>query len=93
MLCDEVETVSEFTYRGDRMSTGGECEAAVTARTRFGWVMLRECGYLLYGSRFTLRLKGAVHKSYVRPAILYGSEAWCLKESDMVILRSTEDSW
>ena len=35
---------------------------------------LRECGELLYGSRFPLRLKGAVYKSYVRPAILYGSE-------------------
>ena len=29
---------------------------------------------------------------YVRPAILYGSEAWCLKESDMGILRGTERS-
>ena len=35
---------------------------------------------------------GAVYKSYVRPAILYGSEAWCLKESEMGILRRTERS-
>ena len=33
-LCDEVETVSEFTYLGDRVSAGGGCEAAATARTR-----------------------------------------------------------
>ena len=33
-LCDEVETVREFTYVGDRVSAGGGCEAAVTARTR-----------------------------------------------------------
>ena len=32
-LCDEVETVSEFTYLGDRVSAGGGCEAAVTAST------------------------------------------------------------
>ena len=31
MLCDEVETVREFTYHGDRVSAGRECEAAVTA--------------------------------------------------------------
>ena len=30
--------------------------------------------------------------SYVRPAILYGSEAWCLNESEMGILQSTESS-
>ena len=73
-----VETVWEFTYLGDRVGVGGGCEAAVTARTRCGWVNLRECGELLFG-RFPLRLKGAVHSSYVRPAIVYGSEKVCLK--------------
>ena len=34
----------------------------------------------------------AVHKSYIRPAILHGSEAWCQKESEMGILRRTEIS-
>ena len=82
-LCEYVETVSEFTYLGGRVSAGGGCETALTARTRCVWVKLRECGELLYGSRLPLRLKGAVYKSYVRPAILYGSEAWCLKDSEM----------
>ena len=85
-LCDEVETVSEFTYIGDRVSASGGCEAAVTAITRCGWVKFRECGELLYGRMFPLKLKGGVYKSYIRPAILYGSEAWCLKESEMRIL-------
>ena len=57
-LCDEVKTVSEFTYLSDRVSAGGGCEPAVTARTRSGWVKLRECGELLYGRRFPLKLKG-----------------------------------
>ena len=35
-LWDKVETVREFTYLGDRLSAGGGCEAAVTARTRCG---------------------------------------------------------
>ena len=34
MLCDEVKTVSEFTYLGDRVSAGRGCEAALTGRTR-----------------------------------------------------------
>ena len=29
------------------MSAGGGCEAAVTARTRCGWVTFMECGELL----------------------------------------------
>ena len=30
--------------------------------------------------------------SYVRLTILYGSKAWCLKESEMGIMRRTERS-
>ena len=47
-LCDEVETVMEFAYLGDRVNAGGGCEVAVTARIRCGWVKTMECGELLY---------------------------------------------
>ena len=43
-----------------------------------------KCVKVLYG-RFPLKLKGAVYKSYVRPALLHGSEALCLKESEIGI--------
>ena len=56
------------------------------------WVKSMECGELLYGRRFPLKPKGAVYKSCVRPAIPYTSEAWCMKESEMGILRRTERS-
>ena len=65
---------------------GGGCEAAVTVRTRCGWVKHRECGVLQYGRRFPLMVNGSVYKSYIRPAILYESEVWCLKESEIGIL-------
>ena len=91
-LCDEMETVRKFAYLVDRVSAGGGCEASVTERTRCGWVKFGKCGELLYGRRFRLELKGAVYRSYVRPAILYESEAWCLKESEIEILRKPERS-
>ena len=50
------------------------------------WVKFRECWELLCSIRFPLMLKGAVYKSYVKPAITVWSEAWCLKESEMEIL-------
>ena len=31
-LCDEVETVHEYTHLGDRVSACGGCEAAVTVK-------------------------------------------------------------
>ena len=44
-----------------------------------------DCCDYLYGRIFPMKLKGAVYESYVGPAMLYGSEAWCLKESEMMI--------
>ena len=57
-----------------------------------GGLCFRECDWLLYGRRCPLMLKGTAYESYVKPAILYGSEACCLRESEMVILRRTEIS-
>ena len=45
-----------------------------------------QCSELLYCRRFTLKLKEAIYKSYVRHAILYGSEAWSMIESEKGIL-------
>ena len=46
-LCEEVETLRGFCYLGDRVNAGSGCEAAVTTRSRNGWVKFRECGELL----------------------------------------------
>ena len=62
----------------------------MTARVRAGWMKFRECEQLLSGKRFPLRLKGMVYRMCVRPAMLYGSETWCLNENEMSILRRTE---
>ena len=82
---NKAKNGSKFTYHGDRVSACGGCEAAVTARTRCGWVKLRECSEMLYG-RFPLKLKGAVYNSHVRLTILYLSEAWSLKEYEKGVL-------
>ena len=75
-----------FCYLGDRVNAGGGCEIGVTARARIGWVKLRECGELLNSKRFSLKLKGMVCVSL---SLLYGSETWSLRESEMAILRRT----
>ena len=87
-LGDEVETVREFIC--DRLIAGGRCEVAVTGRIGCGWAMFGKWGELMYGRKFNQRQKRAVYKSSVRPAILYGSEVWCLKESEMGVLQRTE---
>ena len=54
---DQVDFVKSFCYLGDRLNASGGSEAAVTARTRIGWIKFRECGELLYGRKFSLKMK------------------------------------
>ena len=82
--------MKSFCYLGDRLNAGGGSEAAVTARTRIGWMKFREREKLLYGRKCLLKMKGRIYHSCVRPAMLNGSETWCLRENEMAILRRTE---
>ena len=81
-----------FCYLGDRLNASGKGEAGVTARTRIGWIKFRECGELLCGRKFLLKMKGKIYLSCIRSAMLYGSEMWCLRENEMAILRKTENA-
>ena len=45
-FCDEVETIREFTYLGDRLSTSGGYWVSVTSRKKDLCVNLSECGQL-----------------------------------------------
>ena len=38
-------------------------------------------------------LKEAAYTSYVKPAILCGSKAWCLNESEMYFNEGQRDPW
>ena len=49
VMCDELETVKEFCYLGDRLNANGGCEAAVIARIGLEWKKFRECGEMLLG--------------------------------------------
>ena len=44
----------------------------------------------MLGNRFAPRMKSKVYCFCIRSAILYGSEAWCLKENAKAILRRME---
>ena len=83
---DGVEMVKGFCYLGDRLNASGGCEMAVTARARLGWVKFRECGELLHGKKFLLKMKGRIYQSCVQSAVLYGREIWCLRENLSILL-------
>ena len=54
---DQVDFVKSFCNLGDRLNASVGSEAAVTARKRIEWIKFRECGELLYGRKFSLKMK------------------------------------
>ena len=61
-LCNDMRTTNGFCYLGDRLNSRGGCEVAVTARVKIGWVRFRECGELLLGKRFSLKMKKEIYR-------------------------------
>ena len=51
-LHDDVETVTHFSYQGDRINSVGGSEAAVTPTTRLGWVRFSEYEDLPRGKNY-----------------------------------------
>ena len=76
-LLNAVEMIRKLTSLGNMARTGDGCEAAVTARPRYRLTNFMECGEQRHEKRFLPKLKGAVYKNHVRPAIPYN--VWCLK--------------
>ena len=62
-LDEDVETEIDFSYLGDRIYSGGGCEAAVTSRTRLGWAKFRDCYDLLYSKKFLSKSKEVYPKA------------------------------
>ena len=60
----------DFVIWETRLNASGGCEAAVTARVRIGWVKFMECGELLLGNRFPLRMKGKVYRCCAERAMV-----------------------
>ena len=59
------ETMNGFCCLGDRQNASGGREAVDTARVR-----IEECGEVLHGNRFPLKIKGKVYRCCVRSTIL-----------------------
>ena len=51
-LIEDVETVTNFSYIGNRIYPGGGCEEAVTSNTRLGWAKFRDLHDVLCRKHF-----------------------------------------
>ena len=79
----EYEIVDKLCYLGNMLSQEGDCEHAILKRIQTGWLKFRELSGLLIGKEISLRSKGIIYTTYIRPVMLYGSETWPTKIEDI----------
>ena len=72
------------------MSQEGGCEHAILKRIQTGWLKFRELSGLLIGKVMSLKSKGIIYTTYIRPVMLYGSETWPTKIEDIRKMQRSE---
>ena len=53
----------------------------MTHRIQSGWKNWKRVSGILCDRRISLRVKGKVYKTVVRPAMMYGAETWAVKKA------------
>ena len=66
--------IDKFCYLGDMLSQEGGCEHAILKRIQTGWLKFRELSGLLIGKGMSVRSKGIIYTTCIRPAMLYGQQ-------------------
>ena len=75
---------------GDMLSQEGGCEHAILKWIQTGWLKFRELSGLLIGKGMSLKSKGIIDTTCIRPALLYGSETWPTKVEDIRKIQRSE---
>ncbi|KAI5613981.1 hypothetical protein C0J50_3702, partial [Silurus asotus] len=88
---EEVEKVEEFRYLGSTVQSNGECVREVKKIVQAGWSGWRRViAGVICDKRVSVRVKGKVYRTVVRPAMLYGLETVALSKRQEVELEVAE---
>ena len=78
---ENLERVNTFKYLGATLAENGDLDAEMTHRIQSGWKNWKRISGILCDRRISLRVKGKVYKTVVRPAMMYGAETWAVKKA------------
>ena len=72
------------------LSQKGGCEHAILKRIQTGWLKFRELSGLLIGKGISLKSKGIIYTTCIRPVMLYDSGTWPTKIEDIRKIQRSE---
>ena len=76
ILRTELQRVHHFKYLISSVQETGCKATKIIPRVSAAWMKRKRRSGALFDRRMAVKLKGKVYKTVVRPALLYGAEAW-----------------
>ena len=79
---ETVETVSDFIFRGSKISADGDCSHEIKRHLLLGRKVLTNLDSILKSRDITLPTKVCLAKAIVFPVVMYGCESWTIKKTE-----------
>ena len=79
---ETVETVSDFTSGGSKITADGDCSHEIKRRLLLGRRPMNNLDSILKSRDITLPTKVLLVKAMVFPVVMYGCESWTVKKAE-----------
>ena len=77
-----VETVSDFSFLGSKITADGDCNHEIKRRLILGRKVMTNLDSILKRRDITLPTKVHLVKAMVFPVVMYGCESWTVKKAE-----------
>ena len=79
---ETVETVSEFIFRGSKITADGDCSHEIKRCLLLGRKVITNLDSIFKSRNITLPTKVCLVKAMVFPVVMYGCESWTVKKAE-----------
>ena len=79
---ETVETVSDFTFLGSKITADGDCNHEIKGRLLLGRKVMTDLDSILKSRHITLPTKVRLVKAMIFPVVMYGCECWTVKKAE-----------
>ena len=76
------ETVSDFIFRGSKITADGDCSHEIKRRLLLGRKVMTNLDSTFKSRDITLPTKVCLVKAMVFPVVMYGCESWTVKKAE-----------
>ena len=77
-----AETVSDFIFRGSKITADGDCSLEIKRHLHLGRKVLTKLDSIFKSRDITLSTKVRLVKAMVFPVVMYGCESWTVKKAE-----------